>query len=128
LFSAQGAFLLAIYNLILKLRDEGATVFVTTHNMSVADELRDNVAFIIDGKLRIVDKPEKLKKSYGEREVIVNCSKDQESFNKTFPLDDLANNESFIQFLGTGDRIESIHSQETTLEDVFIKVTGEELS
>lgn len=116
-----------VKNLIIKLRDEGATIFITTHNMSVADEMCDEVAFITDGKLRVIDQPQTLKKFYGKREVVVQCSNGNDDVSEVFPLDNLADNEAFIRFLGRGERIESIHSQETTLEDVFIQVTGEEL-
>lgn len=116
-----------IKDLILKLRAEGATVFITTHNMTVADELCDQVAFITEGKLRVVESPEKLKKSYGKREVVVQCSLASERLKNTFPLEDLGDNQEFIDFLKSGNRVEYIHSQETTLEDVFIQVTGKEL-
>ena len=116
-----------IKDLILRLRDEGATIFVTTHNMSVADELCNQVAFITDGEVRLIDSPEALKKSYGKRNITVSFKKGKEIMKKEFPIEGLGINKVFIDLLNSGNEIESIHSQETTLEDIFIRVTGEEL-
>jgi fluoroquinolone transport system ATP-binding protein len=57
--------------LIKKLIEEqsgaGKTVFLTTHNMTVADELCDRVGFIVDGEVRLIDAPRELRLSYGRR-------------------------------------------------------------
>ncbi len=116
-----------VKDLVLKLRDEGATVFVTTHNMIVADELCDQVAFITDGAIRAIDSPQVLKKKYGKRSVVVDYQKDEKVLDKEFMLDGLGKNSAFIDLLSTASSIEAIHSQETTLEDIFIRITGEGL-
>ncbi|NOK60846.1 MAG: hypothetical protein GFH27_549289n171 [Chloroflexi bacterium AL-W] len=51
-----------IKDLVLAERARGTTVFVTTHNMTVADELCDRVAFITNGKIGLIDAPATLKK------------------------------------------------------------------
>jgi len=118
-----------IKNLILEQRARGATVFVTTHDMMVADELCDRVAFIAGGKIDVIDSPGTLKKQYGKRSVIVEyITGTTEAESREFPLDGLGQRSEFIDLLNTAKRIETIHTQETTLEQVFIKVTGEELS
>lgn len=50
-----------VRELIRRKGDEGATVFLTTHNMVVADELCDRVAFIVEGRLVQIDAPRDLK-------------------------------------------------------------------
>jgi ABC-2 type transport system ATP-binding protein len=40
-----------IYNLIRDLRDQGSTVFLTTHNMGEATYLCDRVVMLFDGKI-----------------------------------------------------------------------------
>ena len=35
---------------------------------------------------------------------------------------------TFINLLKSANRLETIHTQETTLENIFIEVTGQELS
>ncbi len=118
-----------IKNLILQLRDRGMTVFVTTHNMSVADELCDRVAFITNGKISLIDVPDVLKKQYGARKVTVEfINAEQKIVCQEFPLDGLGDNESFKNLLKNARRIETIHTQETTLENIFIRATGQELN
>lgn len=116
-----------ITDLILRLRDQGATIFITTHNMSVAEKLCDRVAFITKGEIRIEDEPEKLKKKYGRRFVRVKYLVKDETSEREFPMDGLGENDEFLSLLRSMKKMEAIHSQETTLEDVFIHVTGEEL-
>lgn len=104
----------------------GTTVVLTTHNMTVADELCDRVGFIVDGKLRKVDAPSALKRDYGRRAVKVTVERDGAPHEQEFPLDGLADNHDFLAALR--EPVQAIHSEETTLEDVFIQVTGTRLT
>jgi fluoroquinolone transport system ATP-binding protein len=115
-----------IKELVRQKRDEGATVFLTTHDMSLADELCDRVAFIVDGRIRLVDKPRALKLRYGQRLVQVEYGGNGRLQSRTFPLDGLGDNPDFVTMLRR-EQIETIHTQETTLENIFIEVTGREL-
>ncbi len=118
-----------IKDLILRLREGGTTVFVTTHNMTVADELCDRVAFIVDGHLVLVDAPQTLKRTHGQRNVTVEyVNGGPSTVQAEFPLDGLGTNEDFIRTLREAQRVETIHTQETTLENIFIEVTGERLT
>jgi fluoroquinolone transport system ATP-binding protein len=118
-----------IKQLILELRSRGATIFITTHDMLVADELCDRVAFITNGAIRLIDAPTVLKRRFGKRTVQVEyVSDEQASQRQEFPLDGLGDDAAFLQLLRSGQRIEAIHTQETTLENIFIAVTGEELT
>ncbi len=117
-----------IKDLILELRDGGTTVFVTTHDMMVADELCDRVAFITAGNISLIDAPAVLKKQFGRRTVRVEYTDGKtSSSHQEFSLDGLGKNDEFIKLLNAAGRIETIHTQETTLEKIFIEVTGEEL-
>jgi fluoroquinolone transport system ATP-binding protein len=117
-----------IKDLILRLRAEGTTVFVTTHDMTVADELCDRVAFITNGRINVADAPSALKKQYGKRTLFVEyLDSDDVILRQEFSLDGLGDNERFLELLKTVDHIETIHTQETTLENIFIQVTGQEL-
>ena len=51
----------AIIDIILDLKSKGKTIFLTTHNMMVAEDLCDNLAFLVDGKINLIDSPRKLK-------------------------------------------------------------------
>lgn len=116
----------SVKGLVEELRAEGATVFLTTHDMTVADQLCDRVAFIVDGRLPVVDAPRSLKLEHGEATVRVEFRADGTLRNRTIPLADLGDDETFHRLL-RGGQVETIHTDEATLEDVFIAVTGEEL-
>ncbi len=103
----------------------GVTAFLTTHDMTVADRLCDRVGFIVDGQIRVVDAPSALRRQYGTREVVVTWD-DDGGGSARFPLDDLGRNPGFRDILHD-HHIETLHSQETTLEDVFVQVTGRAL-
>ncbi|MDA8219454.1 MAG: ABC transporter ATP-binding protein, partial [Dehalococcoidales bacterium] len=116
-----------VKDIIKRLRQNGVTVFLTTHDMTVADELSDRVAFIVNGRVEMLDTPKALKLKYGKREVAVeylNGTGDVEA--RTFAIDGLGDNGEFVDLLRK-HRVETIHSQETTLEQIFIGVTGQEL-
>lgn len=109
-------------DMIREFREQGGTVFLTSHIMSDVDQLCDRVAFIVDGKLREEDSPRNLKLKYGKRTVRVEYKEEGSLKVEEFPMEHIKTPE-FHEFLKTKD-IETIHSGETTLEDIFIKVTG----
>lgn len=112
-----------IKNLIRNQKQAGRTVFLTTHDMAVADELCDRVAFIVNGEIRLIDSPHDLKLAHGTRTVLVECVADGRTDQQTFPIDGLGENADFLALL-RGGTVETLHTQEATLEDVFIRVTG----
>ena len=115
-----------IQEIILKLKDEGRTVFLTTHDMAVAERLCDRVAFIVDGGIAATDSPRQLKLQRGERRVRVEYGDGECTSKQEFSLDGLGNNERFLALL-RGQRIETIHTGEATLEDIFVETTGRTL-
>lgn len=116
----------SVMDIIADLREAGTTVFLTTHNMAVADQLCDRVGFIVDGQVPVIGVPRALKLDHGEPTVRVEYRADGAVSEATFPLADLDDDPAFLDLLA-GERIETIHTDEATLEDVFIQVTGEEL-
>lgn len=115
-----------IKDLIQQLKDEGRTIFLTTHNMNVADELCDRVAFIVDGEIKLIDTPKALKVRHGQRRVQIEFGVNGTWQQRDFALDGLGHNNEFIHLLQRDD-IQTIHTQETSLERIFIQVTGREL-
>ena len=115
-----------IKDLILKHRDRGATVFLTTHDMATADEICDRVAFLVDGQIALIDAPRELKVRYGEKRVRVEYGVDGTLEVRDFQLAGLAENEEFQNVLREPS-LQTIHTQETSLENIFIRVTGREL-
>ncbi len=116
-----------IKQIIKELAADGRTVFLTTHDMSVADQLCDRVAFIVDGALACVDSPRSLKLRHGQRSVRVEYGANGAVTSREFPIDGLGENADFLALLRESE-IETIHTQETSLEGVFIEVTGRGLS
>lgn len=110
-------------NLIKTYKQQGGTVFITSHIMSDIDQLCDRVAFIVDGEIKEVDSPRNLKIKYGERTIKVEYHEDDQTKSVTFPMANIGQNDAFLQLIQTKN-IETIHSGETTLEDIFIQVTG----
>lgn len=115
-----------IKDIILEQKAIGKTVFLTTHNMTVAEQLCDRVAFIVDGQIVVSGSPKDLMIKHGKKRVKVEYQSDGELLNKEFEMHHLADNNEFLKILKTTD-IKTIHSCEATLEDIFIKLTGRNL-
>ncbi len=114
-------------DIILEQKQQGKTIFLTTHQMQDADELCDRVAFIVDGKIALIDKPRQLKLQHGQRRVRVEYQKgNRDRQTAFFELDGLGQNAEFLQLLQQTS-IQTIHSEEASLENIFIKVTGRSL-
>lgn len=116
-----------VRDLLLEMRAAGATIFLTTHDMVTADYLCDRVAFLVDGRIAALGSPRALRLAHGRRSVRIETERDGTRATHEFPLDDLAGNLTFLDLVRSGD-IETIHTLETTLEDVFIQVTGATLA
>lgn len=115
-----------IKSMIMEMKDNNKTVFLTTHNMTVAEQLCDKVAFINDGDISVIDSPQNLMIENGEAIVNVSYKQANKLLNTSFPMKSLYDNKDFINLLKT-DTVVSVHSKEATLEDIFIKLTGREL-
>jgi len=113
-------------DIILKLKQSGKTIFLTTHNMHDADELCDRVAFLVEGEIKLIDTPRNLKITHGQKQVRVEYTDKGGQQQETFDLLGLGSNRTFRDIL-EADSIETIHSQEATLEEIFIKTTGRSL-
>jgi fluoroquinolone transport system ATP-binding protein len=116
-----------IKELILDLKQQGCTIFLTTHDMHVADELCDRVAFLVDGAIALIDSPRNLKLRFGQSRVRVEVQVNGGSLAHEYPLASLGQNREFLALIHSHP-VETIHSQEATLEDIFIGVTGKQLA
>jgi fluoroquinolone transport system ATP-binding protein len=115
-----------IKDIIRKKKATGKTIFLTTHDMTVADQLCDRVAFIVEGEIKLIDSPKTLKIQHGRRDVAVEYSRNGQIERAEFPLDNIGHNDKFLDLLRQHP-VQTIHTQETTLEEVFIDVTGRSL-
>ena len=112
-----------IKDLIRTQKSAGKTVFLTTHDMTIADELCDRVALIVEGRIQVVDPPRDLKLRYGQARVRVDYRSGDRVEQREFPLPGLGDNSEFLNLLRTCE-VQTIHSLEASLEDVFIRITG----
>lgn len=115
-----------VKDIIKNQKEEGKTIFLTTHNMTVADELCDRVAFIVDGEIKLIDSPKELKIQYGKRRVKVEYYQNETTAYQEFELKDIGYNRNFIELLQKYP-VKTIHTQEATLENIFIQTTGRRL-
>ncbi|MEA4915226.1 MAG: ABC transporter ATP-binding protein [Christensenella sp.] len=113
-----------IRELILEQKQRGAAVFLTTHSMELADALSDTVAFLYGGLIAAMDTPEALKRIYGRRDVRIVYREGGEEHERVIPMDQ---RDELTAFLAKADVVK-LHSQEATLEEIFLRVTGKELT
>jgi len=131
-------------DIIRRFNGDGATIFLSTHNMEEANQLCDRIAIINHGRIAAIDTPENLRmKSSGLKSVEV-------SFNKTVSVDALCKISRVTQAKKMGDKIRlytdephnvienlidyarseslviiSLNTLAPTLEDVFVKLIEE---
>lgn len=115
-----------IKDMILEMKAQGKTIFLTTHNMTVAEQLCDRVAFIVEGQIPVLDSPKELKIKHGNNSIKMEYYEGNSTRIEEFPIKGLKENQRPCDILKTKD-IKTVHTQEATLEDIFIKLTGREL-
>lgn len=112
----------ATRQLIKRLKSEGKTVFLTTHNMAEADEICDRVGFLANGHIPVTGAPADLKRQYGRRVLEVTTAANGALESRDFPMEGIGANAEFLDLLKAGDVV-SLHTLEANLDDVFIKAT-----
>jgi len=133
-----------IREMLLKLLDDGKTIFLTTHNLEEANKLCGRVAIISHGKIAAINTPDNLKKMIKKLNLV------EISFERTVPPEELSkipeiqslekkgdkyylktdnvNNVmlSLIEFADLkNNKIISFNTLEPTLEEVFLELTKE---
>ncbi|BAQ23293.1 Nod factor export ATP-binding protein I [Streptococcus troglodytae] len=108
-----------IHQLLLQLKKSGTTIFLTTHDMQEASLLCDNLVLLNRGEIIEQGSPADLVKKYNrQKKIQVTYSDGSE---KIFFLKDLST-------IDHQDQIETLHTCEPTLEEIFLKLTGGKLS
>ncbi len=118
----------AIRSVILEERERGATIFLTTHDMMEADKLSDRVAFMNEGKIVALDTPHNLKQQYGKRALKAEVSNESGELEMREIALDTAQTPEAIHELFAQEKVVTIHSEEASLEDIFIRLTGRRLT
>lgn len=118
----------AIRQLINETRAGGTTVFLTTHDMFEADKLADRVAFINQGKIMALDTPYRLKQQYGKRVLKAEIENGAGVLETREITLDQPETSAAVKDLFDHDKVITVHTEEATLEDIFIEITGRRLA
>lgn len=113
-----------VRNLLRELRDEGTTIFLTTHNMTEVEEICDRVAILSRGRLVDSDTPSAFMTRHAERKVRVERDVDGEQVRQLFDLD-APESRAELSALIRDESDLRVHSLDFRFEDVFRKLTGE---
>jgi len=133
-----------IKKMMRKLNNAGTTIFLTTHYMEEANQLCSRVAIINHGRIAAIDAPEKLKTRIGGLEWV------EISFDTHVSVSDLPDIPQVLEMRSSGDKLQlytdepgstisrlvdyarstdrtivTLNTLTPTLEDVFIKLTGD---
>lgn len=109
-----------IHRLLLSLKDQGMTIFLTTHNMEEATKLCNHVALLNEGTIVEFGEPKELCRKYNKDNKINITTKDRTEITLSNHPSDA---EKIADLLREG-MVESIHSSEPNLETVFLTLTG----
>jgi ABC-2 type transport system ATP-binding protein len=134
----------AIWNYIGKMnKEEGTTIFLTTHYMDEADFLCDRIGIIDHGSILVIDSVTNLKNSVGNDVITLSCSDMVKLVKRLEEESWISNVEQHDSFVTLGVekgeekipviieiaqslniRIKSISVRKPTLDDVFLHFTG----
>jgi ABC-2 type transport system ATP-binding protein len=108
------------------LSQTGKTILLTTHLLEEADQLCKYVAFIVNGHIVANDTPQNLKLSHGNRslKVILSDPIYADHLSQLILSMDEPKDQQYLADLLAQGNVRTVHSQEATLEEVFIEVAG----
>lgn len=124
-------------------REEKVTIILTTHYMEEADMLCDRIGFITNGKIIALDSPSKLKQEIGGDIVKITFNdripldKDFTKFDFVHKVEQKENsviiymekvNSNLHMLIKDLDGVQTIEYKKPTLNDVFLKLSGDYLS
>ena len=112
-----------IHEMILKRKEAGCIIFLTTHNMTEAEKLCDHLVLLNDGHIVEEGAPQELCLRYDHQKRIEVVTKDGKVREFAF---DAASAAEIGEIIGSGDLL-TIHSKEPDLETVFMELTGRRL-
>ncbi|MTH55394.1 ATP-binding cassette domain-containing protein [Bacillus mangrovi] len=113
----------AVHELLLELKETGTAIFLTTHNMDEAAKLCNHVALLHEGVIVEHGAPQALCLKYNRNKQYQIRLEDEREF--ILPHSE-ETGEKIRQWIANGELV-TIHSNEPTLEKVFLELTGREL-
>ncbi|MCD5416007.1 ABC transporter ATP-binding protein [Candidatus Bipolaricaulota bacterium] len=115
-----------LHELFHEQQEVGTTIFITTHDMLDVEAMCDRVIFLNEGSIMADDDPKALMRRHGKALIHVSLKNTDGVEAVTLPIDEAKTADRIADWLREG-RVETIHSQEATLGQVFINITGRRL-
>ena len=109
---------------ILRLKDEGATVILSTHNMESVEELCDNIALINKARLVVTGGTNEIRRRYGQDNVEIEYTEGVERRAETVAREDV--NSRLQELIASGVRLNSFKELIPRMNDIFIKLVTQE--
>ena len=103
-----------VHDILLNLKNEGTTIFLTTHDMSEATEICDRISLLNSGHILEYGSPQEIIDKYSQQDKAVIRFKNGDSI--------MVSQAEAARYLGGSD-VASVHTLENTLEDIFIKIS-----
>ena len=108
---------------ILRLKEEGATIILSTHNMESVEELCDNIALINKSRLVVTGGTDEIRHRYGQDNVELEYT--QDSVRRQEVVAREAVNARLQELIAAGIRINSFKEVIPRMNDIFIKLVTE---
>ncbi len=112
-----------IYKGLENLKEQGTTIFLTTHDMNEAETLCDRVAFLNEGTIQLLDSPKALRQKFADHTLTVELADGSKEIIDRGP----EGAQAMYNYMSE-NKVVSIYSNEPTLGDIFVEVTGRKLS
>lgn len=111
---------------ILRLKEEGATIILSTHNMESVEELCDNIALINKSRLVITGGVADIRREYGNNNIEIEYT-DADGRHTEVVSRENAGNDVLQKYIDKGVTVNSYKELMPRMNDIFIKlVTGGE--
>ena len=111
---------------ILRLKDEGATIILSTHNMESVEELCENIALINKGKLVVTGGTDEIRRMHGEDNVEIEFTEGVERRKEVVSREKV--NDRLQELIAAGIRINSFREVIPRMNDIFIKLVTDRKS
>ena len=109
---------------ILRLKEEGATIILSTHNMESVEELCDQIALINKAKLVVTGGTDEIRHRYGEDNVEIEYTEGVERRQEVVSREKV--NARLSELIAADVRINSFKEVVPRMNDIFIKLVTEE--
>jgi fluoroquinolone transport system ATP-binding protein len=115
-----------VIELLREHRERGAAIVLTTHDMHVASVLSDEVAFLHGGRIVAAAPPRALEQRHGRPGLTVQWRDGETLRTEVLAPDAEPDRARLVTLLASGS-VQTVHSREATLEQIFVELTGQEL-